>query len=153
MRKAQAAVEYLFTYGWAIMAAGIAIAALSAFFLSSPTTVVSERCQFTQDFNCVETTLQKVGNQWDFSFRVENIQGQLIDIQNITCEMDGNVYGATGVPDTLDSAQTKEYRCLNMDRPDNSEIANIELDITYIPDGLQFETTREANVVVRPISN
>lgn len=153
MHKGQAAVEYLFTYGWAIMATGIAISALSAFFLSSPTTVVSERCQFTQDFNCIETSLQEGSSDWEFQFRVENLQGQLLNIQNITCEMDGEVYDASGYPSTMDSAQTIEGGCTGMDRPDNSEIANIELDITYVPDGLQFETTREANVVVRPQSN
>lgn len=52
MRKGQAAVEYLTTYGWALLALVIVIAVLLSSGLLSPNMAISEECQFGTIIPC-----------------------------------------------------------------------------------------------------
>ncbi len=50
-RRGQAAMEFLITYGWAILAAIVAIGVL-AYFLSSPGRLTANSCIVATPFNC-----------------------------------------------------------------------------------------------------
>ena len=50
-RRGQAAMEFLITYGWAILAAIVAIGVL-AYFLSSPGRLTANSCSVAAPFNC-----------------------------------------------------------------------------------------------------
>lgn len=50
--KGQAAVEYLMTYGWAILALVIVVAALLASGVLTPNYMVSEECTFGTNLQC-----------------------------------------------------------------------------------------------------
>jgi len=52
MAKAQATVEFLMTYGWAILALIIALGALAASGILSPSYLVSEECTFGSNIHC-----------------------------------------------------------------------------------------------------
>ena len=52
MRKGQAAVEYLTTYGWALLALVIVVAVLFSSGLLSPNIALSEQCQFGTSVPC-----------------------------------------------------------------------------------------------------
>jgi len=52
MRKGQAAVEYLTTYGWAILALVIVIAVLFSSGVLTPNIALSEECQFGTSVPC-----------------------------------------------------------------------------------------------------
>ena len=52
MAKAQATVEFLMTYGWAILALIIALGALAASGILSPSYLVSEECTFGSSVHC-----------------------------------------------------------------------------------------------------
>lgn len=52
--KAQAALEYLVTYGWAFLVIIAAIAALSYFGLLSPEKYMPDKCDFGQQMSCVD---------------------------------------------------------------------------------------------------
>lgn len=52
MRKGQAAVEYLMTYGWALLALVIIVAVLFSSGLLSPNIAMSEECQFGTSIPC-----------------------------------------------------------------------------------------------------
>jgi hypothetical protein len=49
--KSQSALEYLVTYGWALLVLGIA-AVLLYYFISVPRTIASDTCTFTSTFLC-----------------------------------------------------------------------------------------------------
>jgi hypothetical protein len=51
-RKAQAAMEFLMTYGWAILAAVIVIGVLAYFGVFSPSTYVPNQCVVSAPFGC-----------------------------------------------------------------------------------------------------
>ena len=54
MRKGQAAMEFLMTYGWAILVVIAAIAALAYFGVLDPARLLPERCQSTAGMDCVD---------------------------------------------------------------------------------------------------
>ncbi len=53
-KKAQAAMEFLMTYGWAILVVLVVIGALAYFGVLSPSTLLPEKCTFPVSVNCVD---------------------------------------------------------------------------------------------------
>jgi hypothetical protein len=51
-RKGQAAIEFLVTYGWAILAAMLVITALTYFGIVRPGVVLPDTCTFSNAFQC-----------------------------------------------------------------------------------------------------
>jgi len=54
MRRGQAAMEFLMTYGWAILVVLAAIGALAYFGVLSPDNFLPERCTISPEFGCLE---------------------------------------------------------------------------------------------------
>ena len=62
-RKGQAAMEFLMTYGWAILAAIIAIGVLAYFGIFSPGKFVPDACTLSTPFGCLDdTVVNSAGN-------------------------------------------------------------------------------------------
>lgn len=57
IRRGQAALEYLVTYGWAILAILVVVGALSYFGLLSPTRYLPAKCDFGAQMECVDFQL------------------------------------------------------------------------------------------------
>ena len=72
-KKAQAAMEFLMTYGWAILVVLIAIGALAYFGVLNPERFVQDRCVITpiqlkcEDYNAVEAS-----GTTTVTFRIKN---------------------------------------------------------------------------------
>lgn len=85
--KGQAAMEYLMTYGWAILVIVIVLAIL-AFYL--PTLIKTpESCLFTYGFSCdiskpVIVSEATTNNVYTI-FRLDNQQGQTVVIKRVLC--------------------------------------------------------------------
>jgi hypothetical protein len=60
-RKAQSALEYLTTYGWAILILSVVIAALAALGIFNPNQFVTQECLMPADFSCVTYFLYSNG--------------------------------------------------------------------------------------------
>ncbi|MEW6723116.1 MAG: hypothetical protein AB1324_07670 [Candidatus Micrarchaeota archaeon] len=60
--KGQAAVEYLMTYGWAILVLLIVVAALFSTGVMTPNYLVSEECSFGNNLRCVASVFNEGGN-------------------------------------------------------------------------------------------
>ena len=54
IKKAQAAMEFLMTYGWAILVVLIVIGALAYFGVLSPSTLLPEKCTFPVSLTCTD---------------------------------------------------------------------------------------------------
>ena len=54
VRKGQAAMEFLMTYGWAILVVLIVIGALAYFGVLSPSTLLPEKCTFPVSLTCTD---------------------------------------------------------------------------------------------------
>ena len=57
MLKAQASMEFLFTYGWAILAISVSIGALAYFNVANPDSLIRQRCDIGGQINCIEYTI------------------------------------------------------------------------------------------------
>ncbi|MDP3026970.1 MAG: hypothetical protein Q8N63_04630 [Nanoarchaeota archaeon] len=60
-KRGQAAMEFLMTYGWAILAAIIAIAVLAYFGVFNPGRYTSEMCQVGAPFTCDDNSIVTSG--------------------------------------------------------------------------------------------
>ena len=56
-KKAQAAMEFIMTYGWAILAVTVVIGALVYFGIFSPRNLLPETCSFPSELSCVGKAL------------------------------------------------------------------------------------------------
>jgi uncharacterized protein (UPF0333 family) len=91
MKKGQAAMEFLMTYGWAILAAIIAIAVLAYFGVFSPSRYVPETCIMNAPWGCGEESKVVAGTSNDtVTLKLTNGGGDAYTINaiNITgCRM------------------------------------------------------------------
>ncbi|MFH1286013.1 MAG: hypothetical protein ABIH99_05525, partial [Candidatus Micrarchaeota archaeon] len=86
-RKAQAAMEYLVTYGWAILIILVAMSLLYSMGIFSPSRYIPEECYFQPSFACKSAFLKDAGaNSYDFELVVQNEMGfeMFIESVNIT---------------------------------------------------------------------
>jgi hypothetical protein len=90
MRKGQAALEFLMTYGWAILVVLAAIAALAYFGVLSPDRFLPSKCTIQGGFSCVEYKFD--GASQELKFNVQNNIGAdatnvVVDVQSDDCTM------------------------------------------------------------------
>ena len=86
MKKAQAAMEFLMTYGWAVLVVLSTIGALAYFGVLSPSKYLPETCLFSQGISCLD---YKVTSS-NIEMYLMNGYGQDIDVYNIsvdTCDV------------------------------------------------------------------
>jgi len=78
-RKSQAAMEFLMTYGWAILVVLAAIAALAYFGVLSPEKFLPEKCLIETGLTCISSKVESSQTTIIFS----NGLGRSITINNI----------------------------------------------------------------------
>ena len=82
MKKAQAALEFLTTYGWAFLVILVMISALAYFGILKPSKLLPDRCSFGTEFECQDYMLDATGDT--FKLRLKNNVGEVIDVSVIT---------------------------------------------------------------------
>lgn len=94
-KRAQAAMEFLMTYGWAILVVLAAIGALAYFGVLSPGNLLPQRCEFTAGLDCTETpsALASVGT---IEFPLTNSNGYRIHPVSATVTDSDGLAGCTG---------------------------------------------------------
>ncbi|MBI2145009.1 hypothetical protein HYU18_01665 [Candidatus Woesearchaeota archaeon] len=60
-KKGQAAMEFLMTYGWAILVVLVVIGALAYFGVLSPSTLLPEKCTFPVSVSCTDFGFDEAG--------------------------------------------------------------------------------------------
>ena len=90
-RKGQAAMEFLMTYGWAILAAIIAIAVLAYFGVFNPGRYTSEMCQVGAPFTCEENSVASTSNVSIFLRNGADKDYQITGISVQNCNTTGSV--------------------------------------------------------------
>jgi len=121
-KKAQAAMEFLMTYGWAILIVIVAIAAL--FFLGVFSGSAPNTCQMDAPFNCIDSN--SVDTVIDLQVGVLNSVKE-INSADITLTLNGDpaACATTMVPDPLPSGGKTTITCvhnLEVDEKFNGEI-------------------------------
>ncbi len=88
MRKGQAAMEFLMTYGWAILVVLAAIGALAYFGVLSPDRFLPDKCTANPPFACTEYKISQSNNQ--VYFVLQNSAGVDVAINSVTLSCDGD---------------------------------------------------------------
>ncbi len=107
-KKGQAAMEYLMTYGWALVALVVVIAALMATGAFNPSYLIAEECTLQPDLSCGGHLLYLDGGQTILKFEVNNGLGYDIELVGVAITTaDGEVYDtyASLDPAGIDIAQ------------------------------------------------
>jgi len=134
--RGQAAIEFLVTYGWAIMAAMLVIGALTYFGITNPATSLPDKCVFSNAFECkdfiindtvIRLKLINTAGQSVFGTGVSgNITASFTDIGGGSCDV-------KNTPQSLDPEAELEINCTN---PPGypftpKEKAKVKITITY----------------------
>ncbi len=100
MRRGQAALEYLVTYGWAFLAILVVMGALAYFGFLQPDKYLPSRCDFGSQLECVDFLLQS-GTPDTIQLQFRNNFGDNInitDIEPLECGT-GTLSFETGIQD------------------------------------------------------
>jgi hypothetical protein len=95
-RKAQAAMEFLMTYGWAILVVLAAIGALAYFGVLSPVKFLPERCTFPPGIACLDSKITADSTE----MLIQNSLGRDITVNSVSlgnCSQNYNIDFPNGV--------------------------------------------------------
>ena len=133
MKKGQAAIEFIMTYGWAILVVMVAIAALAYFGVLSPSKFLPERCILPPGMACTQHKATTTG----LTLVVTNSLGNSINITDIT-DVTG-VCSSTG--GFLANGATATYTFSGCTHPVSGEQYKSDLTISYVIQGLNHTKT------------
>ncbi len=85
LKKSQAALEFIMTYGWAILVVLVAIGALAYFGVLSPDRFLPERCTLPAGVSCLDQAAYSSIQEIDVN--IKNSLG--VDITSITVDIAG----------------------------------------------------------------
>jgi hypothetical protein len=113
LRRAQAAMEFLMTYGWAILVVLAAIAALAYFGILNPSNILPEKCTGMSGLDCLEKAAISVSaNTVTFSSKA-NLGGS-INITSLLNSGTQNSCGADGVAPTWVTVNIEQRGAKNL---------------------------------------
>ena len=92
-KKSQAAMEFLMTYGWAILVVLVVIGALAYFGVLSPSNFVPETCQFPINLECEDYRVTTPSGNGQIQFTVRNGGGKDVEITKMNASTDN--FGST----------------------------------------------------------
>ncbi len=127
-KSAQAALEFLMTYGWAILVVLAAIGALAYFGILDPGRFVNNSCTLQSGFGCDDMkAFEPPAN--DVVFRIQNSLGK--DITNVSVNLDTN--DCTGFsPITVGTLDNGDQVSLNFSCSNDLEgILRADVEINY----------------------
>lgn len=118
-KKAQGALEFLMTYGWAFLVILIMIGALAYFGVLSPSKFLPERCTLTTGLTCTDYKLTET----TVDLKVTNNLGMTINITEFAVADASGVYTCTGTQTVTTGGVS----------------ADLSTDELGIPDGASFD--------------
>jgi hypothetical protein len=162
MRKAQAALEFLTTYGWAFLVILVMIGALGYFGILSPSRFLPERCNVGPEFSCDEYRV--LASTGVLSIKFTNNVGETIASVVVTGakwaqqDLISSLPGACTVLYNKDPAATSaqagapiEIACTFTNGgvsafPPTGAKMKFNVDMTYIPQGKTYTKPLTAEV-------
>jgi len=95
--KAQAALEFLTTYGWAFLVILIMMGTLAYFGILSPSKILPNRCTFGSEFQCLDYQIAG-GSTNTFKMRLKNNAGDAIDVSSMALASESATQFACSTP-------------------------------------------------------
>lgn len=111
MRKGQAAMEFLMTYGWALLVALVAIAALAYFGTFSTDNLLPEKCLFSQGLDCVEYAVVHSGASDNVTLYMKNNLQEGITVYLFNVSGENQVRSCTPAPTDMGIDNRTKFTC------------------------------------------
>jgi hypothetical protein len=150
MRKGQAAMEFLMTYGWAILVVLAAIGALAYFGVLSPDRFLPDKCTATPPFSCTAYKVQGGGVTNDVTLFLSNSAGVDMSALSValTCETAAGT-AVAGAPTTLQNGQAGNFTFSCAADPTTGLRWKGNYTITYTKSGESISHTATGSIQVR----
>ena len=144
MTRGQAALEFLMTYGWAILVVLAAIGALSYFGVLSPDRFLPEKCFLPPGLGCIDFT----GDRNGITLLIQNSLGRDIDLVTIAINGTGCVMSSqsSGPSELKNGAQGRyDFNCT----PVSGKWQGV-IDISYTNQGALSQRKRGELILAVP---
>ncbi len=139
-KKSQAAMEFLMTYGWAILVVLAAIAALAYFGVLNPERLLSAKCDLGIEINC-------------FNHKIESSQSTLVLINNLAeqIEITKISVGAcsSAFTGTMNNGEQKTYTITGCTNGNSQDRFKANINITYTAKLSELSKTIKGNIVTK----
>jgi hypothetical protein len=135
MRRGQAALEFIMTYGWAILVVLVLIGALAYMGVVNPKRLIPESCVFSTGITCKDYILtQPAGSNLQVRFTIENNLGKSIILGPVNVsglDVGGGV--VCTVPNTtLSTGDSVAFDCtINGASPGKNQPAKVAVNMSY----------------------
>jgi hypothetical protein len=129
--KAQTAMEYLMTYGWAILIVIIVGAALYALGIFNPATYTQSTATGFQGFQIPSGGWQFVGSSGQLTLQVKNMAGSNIDITNVTATYAGALRYTLAATGTFAPGTSKTITITGFSTASSGAAYSIPVTLTY----------------------
>ena len=128
-KKGQAAMEFLMTYGWALLVVLIAIGALAFFGLLNPSRFLPEKCELAPGLTCMDFNAVYDGENTSITILLNNGVGKTMrDVRINTTDCD-SVINAT-ILTTLTEGSTESIQ-INCTGPIPNTRFKSDMKLTY----------------------
>jgi uncharacterized protein (UPF0333 family) len=122
-KKSQAAMEFLMTYGWAILVVLVAVGALAYFGVLSPDKFLPSKCQLPAGIACTDFTLNSGNSQATVALR----NGLGFDATAVTVAVSGCTSPAAT---TLNNGELKSFISTSCSLTSGSKFSG-DVNVTY----------------------
>jgi hypothetical protein len=127
-RRGQAALEFMTTYGWAIVVIAVVIGAIAYFGVTNPSKFVPNRCDIGAEFSCNDYLLNKTG----VYLALQQSSGKTVYVSNFNCTYKDAIYA--GNPANANPAiawGARDRMLLNCSIPGLSSAEGQKVKVTY----------------------
>jgi len=145
-KKGQAALEFLTTYGWALMMMGVVFGSFG--YLLSTDAFVADTCYVNGDFSCDAYNLKSE----QLNIRLKNLAGETLSLNNgvdlgIECNYeDGGISGFAAGPAVVNVGENIDLTCNLTGMPTNQK-QKVTFTVFYTKASKSFKSTAEGYVV------
>jgi hypothetical protein len=129
MKKAQAALEFLTTYGWAFLVILVMIGALAYFGVLNPQKYLPEKCMLTTGLDCVDYQIRSTGA---VNIQLVNNIGSTISISTFNVS---NVPISCGTYNNIASGTNVSITCAGLTVPSVGDKVKFPINIVYTKSG------------------
>ncbi len=145
MEKGQAALEFLTTYGWALLVVLVMIGALSYFGVLNPASTQSERCVSPLGFECKDYVVNTDGQ----IFRFKNNLGHPIIVSGGVLDVTEQLTPCSGSNQIIAPDQEFEVLCSKAELQDSETIkAKVSFSYYKPESGPSFTKTASSEIIV-----
>jgi len=129
MRRGQAALEFLTTYGWAFLIILVMIGTISYFGILNPAKLLPSRCMTGSELNCGDYRIRSDGT---VELQLTQSMGKTIYLESFNCTWEGTEDNIDMTPQTWPPRDTVTFACaVGIPAGLEGEKTKVYFDIVY----------------------